>query len=348
MTKSKQPICKLKEQGFQPGSCGVKANKKRALACEVTLKWEDNTWYRPITSVHLSRPENYLSIYQSGCNLSCRKCHSWYFSKVRDGTWYSPKDILTECIAYEKIINLWEPREKATSWHAHDSCRCCGYCVLRGERQTSCPGILGPDSILLSPQGFGPARNIVAFTGGDLTCRPEFYEECARLIKANTKLWLLIETNGYGLTPQTLDGLKESGVDAFWLDIKAFDPEKHRWLTGCANDHILKLPEEITKRGFVLEVLSLYIPDLVETDELAKIAHTLKEVDPKIPFTILAFFPEHQMRDFRSPSVREMVEAYHKAKSVGLTHIRLGNVGTFARTEKDQEYLLSHVDSGSY
>ena len=86
----------------------------------------------------------------------------------------------------------------------------------------------------------------------------------------------------------------------------------------------------------------------METDELAKIAHTLKEVDPKIPFTILAFFPEHQMRDFRSPSVREMVEAYHKAKSVGLTHIRLGNVGTFARTEKDQEYLLSHVDSGSY
>lgn len=137
-------------------------------------------------------------------------------------------------------------------------------------------------------------------------------------------------------------------MDAFWLDIKAFDPEKHRWLTGCTNDHILKLPEEMAKRGFVLEVLSLYIPDLVETDELAKIAHTLKEVNSEIPFTILAFFPEHQMKDFRSPSVREMVDAYHEVKSIGLTHIRLGNVGTFSRTEKDQEYLTSHVDSGAY
>jgi hypothetical protein len=43
-----------------------------------------------------------------------------------------------------------------------------------------------------------------------------------------------------------------------------------------------------------------------------------------------------------------MVDAYHEVKSTGLTHIRLGNVGTFARTEKDQEYLTSHVDSGSY
>ncbi len=86
----------------------------------------------------------------------------------------------------------------------------------------------------------------------------------------------------------------------------------------------------------------------METDELAKIAHTLKEVDPEIPFTILAFFPEHQMKDFRSPSVQEIVDAYQEVKSVGLKNIRLGNVGTFARTEKDQEYLLSHVDSGSY
>jgi hypothetical protein len=165
VAKSKQTICKLKEQGFKPGSCAVKVNKEHALACEATLKREDNRWYRLITSIHLSRPENYLSIYQSGCNFSCRKCHSWYFSKVRDGTWYFPKDILKECIGYEKIVNLWEPRERATSWNAHDTCKCCGYCVFRGKRQASCPGILGPDSILLSPQGFGPARNIVAFTG---------------------------------------------------------------------------------------------------------------------------------------------------------------------------------------
>ncbi len=158
----------------------------------------------------------------------------------------------------------------------------------------------------------------------------------------------MIETNGYGLTTQNLDDLKEAGVDAFWLDIKAFDPEKHKWLTGCSNEHILKLPDEMTKRGFALEVLSLYIPDLVETDELVKIAQRLKETDSDIPFTILAFFPEHRMKDFRSPKVEEIVDSYEGVKSVGLKNIRLGNVGVFARTEKDQEYLVSHVDRGSF
>jgi pyruvate-formate lyase-activating enzyme len=208
--------CTLKEQGLEPGSCLVKVNGKRVPACRATLR-----------------------------------CHSWYFSKIKEGTWYTPKDVLKQAVDYEKTVTLWEHREKATAWHAHDTCRCCGSCVVHGTRSPSCPGILTPESILFSPQGFGPSRNIVAFTGGDATCCPEFYAECSRLIKAQTKLWVLIETNGYGLSPQNLDYLKESGVDAFWLDIKALDTETHKWLTGCSNEHILKLPEGILKRGFV-------------------------------------------------------------------------------------------------
>jgi uncharacterized Fe-S radical SAM superfamily protein PflX len=90
----KTPECHLKKQGFSAGSCAVKVDGKQQLACQATLKSSNGEIVRLITSIHLSRPENYLSIYQSGCNFSCRKCHSWYFSKVKDGTWYSPGDIL--------------------------------------------------------------------------------------------------------------------------------------------------------------------------------------------------------------------------------------------------------------
>ncbi len=340
--------CNLVKQGYAPGSCRVRVNGRHMPACVATLKEEDGETYRMITSIHLSRPENYLSIYQSGCNFSCRKCHSWYFSKVKNGKWYRPLDILEESISYEKTVTLVEPREKATAWHAHDTCRCCGRCILRGVRSESCPGALGPQSIRLSPQGFGPARNIVAFTGGGITCCPEFYGECARLIKRHTSLWLLIETNGYGLTPENLDYLRDSGVDAFWLDIKAHDPETHRWLTGCSNERIMNLPEEICKKGFVLEVLSLYIPDRVETQDLGMIARAVSSVDPGIPFTILAFFPEYRMKDFRRPTTVEMVEAYREVKSTGLTKVRLDNLGVFLNTEEDQKYLIENVDTKDF
>jgi pyruvate-formate lyase-activating enzyme len=338
--------CQLKKQDLPPGSCLVKVDRKKQPACQATLRYENGDIYRLITSVHLSRPENYLSIYQSGCNFSCRKCHSWYFSKVQDGSWYTPEDILKKSMEYEKLVSLKEPRERATAWHAQETCRCCGSCVTRGRRPSTCPGFLEPEAILISPQGFGPARNVVAFTGGDLTCCPEFYEDCTLLIKAQTNLWVLIETNGYGLTPQNLDRLQAAGVDAFWLDIKAHDAEKHKWLTGCSNAHILRLPEEILKRGFTLEVLSLYIPNLVESDELERIARVLSEVDPAIPFTILAFFPEHQMKDFRRPDTKEMVEAYKKVQSTGLQNIKLGNLGVFIHNDEDRDYLLANIDTG--
>ena len=335
--------CQLMTQGFTPGSCFVRVSDRRTVACQATLKEDHRGLRRLISAVHLSRPENYLSIYQSGCNLACRKCHSWYFTKVRKGQWFSPQDILRAAKDYNEKVNLLEPRERATAWHAQESCRCCGACVIIDHPSDVCPGKLSPQQILASPQGFGPARNIVAFTGGDLTCCPEFYAQCAALIKTHTQLWTLIETNGYGLTAHNLDLLQKNGVDAFWLDVKAWDDETHRWLTGCTNKYILELPAEILQRGFVLEVLSLYIPDVVECDQLKMIARHLAGVDAFIPFTILAFFPEHRMSRYRSPNTAEMIAAYESVKASGLQRVRLGNQGVFVKTDKDYQLLTRHV-----
>ena len=60
--------CLLLEQGFSPASCAVCYQGRKRLACRVTLKWEGGKPYRLIKAAHLSRPEHYFSIYQSGCN----------------------------------------------------------------------------------------------------------------------------------------------------------------------------------------------------------------------------------------------------------------------------------------
>lgn len=340
--------CQLKLQGYTPGSCGVRSGAETLPACRATLKAENGRLYRRIRSIHLSRPENYLSVYQSGCNFSCRKCHSWYFSKFADGDWMDARDILKLAQSYDRQVTLREERAAATAWHAHDTCRCCGACVVHGWRSDACPGVLDPEAIVLSPQGWGPVRNIVGFTGGDLTCRPDFYAQCAQRIKDHTDLWVLIETNGFGLTSKNLEVLRAAGVDAFWLDIKAFDAQTHARLTGCDNARILKLPAEIVARGFVLEVLSLYIPGLVEAGELARIAGILAAIDPGIPFTILAFFPEYRMKRYRPPTVQEMVAAYKGVKETGLANVRLGNVGVFAAADSQRDYLARHVDHGAW
>jgi pyruvate-formate lyase-activating enzyme len=336
-------MCELIKQGFERGACTTDGKEGKSTACKAGIRKEDGKIFRLIRSAHLSRPENYFSIYQSGCNFSCKKCHSWYFSQIASGRWYSQFRVLELCKNYEKEVTLIEPRKKATAWHAHQTCRCCGSCVLTGRRSEHCPRKLSKEQMVFSPQGIGPARNIVGFTGGDVTCKPQFYCECAKLIKKETKLWVLIETNGYGLTPNNLDALAQAGVDSFWLDVKAYDKKVHKWLTGCSNERILRLPNEIVKREFVLEVLSLYIPNLVEEDQIYEIAKIVADVDDEIPFTILAFFPEFKMMKFRSPSVHEMINAYTLVKGIGLKNVRLGNTGVFARNKEDMMLLKELV-----
>lgn len=334
------PDCELRTQGRVGGACRVDVQDGELPACLATLHKQEGKLERLIEAVHLSRPENYLSIYQSGCNFSCRKCHSWYFSQKAVGKWYSVKKLLRICRDYEKEVTLIEPRSKATAWHAGETCRCCGHCVTTGGRSSVCPGMLNPEQITLSPQGYGPVRNIVAFTGGDLTCRPQFYVEFAHQVKAETKLWVLIKTNGWGLTPENLELLQQAGVDAFWLDIKAFNERVRQWLTGCTNKWIIELPERITKRGFVLEVLSLYIPGLVETDQLRRIAELLASAGEDVPFAILAFFPEYRMGEFRAPTTEEMIDAYTASRDAGLKNVRLGNIGVFAKSQAERNHVL--------
>lgn len=252
----------------------------------------------------------------------------------------STDEIADLCAEYEKNVTVFEPVERSLDYYASDLCRCCGSCVMLGRQSPRCPGRISPDQVLFSPQGFGPARNIVGYTGGDLACCPDFYIQLTERIKSKTSnIHVLFETNGYGLTPDNLSRLRDSGVDSFWLDIKAFDPHVHKMLCGTDNERILELPEEMISLGFQLEVLSLFIPGWVEENQLVSIARLLVGIDPLIPFTLLSFFPEYRLKDARPPTVTEMISTYHSVKDAGIINIRIGNIGVFARTNQDLELL---------
>ncbi len=337
--------CTMVDQGFEMGDCLMETpTTEGRRACVATLRQEDGAFARLIKSAHLSRPEHYFSIYQSGCNHHCRKCHSWEFSKHHNGTWYSVDQIAEMARRYERHVTVWEPRHRATMFHGAALCRGCGSCVLHDEPGPLCPGILHPDQITLSPQGLGPARNIVAFTGGDIACRADFYAQATERIKESTwNTWVLLETNGWGLTPRNLDLLAGAGLDAFWLDIKAYDETVYRRLCGTGNAAVLRAPAEILARGFALEILTLFIPGWVETDQIAAIARLVAALDPELPFTILAFFPAYQMEDTPPPNLGQMIEAHEAVRNAGLSQVRLGNCGLFARTSEQWDTLLAAV-----
>lgn len=337
--------CNMVLQGRPPGACSViMLDKSVKRACEATLRKKNGIYFRLIEAIQLSRPEDYLSIYQSGCNHRCLKCHSWRFSQHYSGKWMSTEDLSLRVAEYEEMVTVWEPRERATMWHATDLCRHCGSCIINGQRSLLCPNRLDENKIVFSVQGWGPARNIASFTGGDIACCADFYAQVAEKIKDQCKnMWVLIETNGYGLTKQNLETLANGGIDSFWLDIKAYDEEIYKKLCGTTNKWILKVPQLAVDMGFTLEVLTLYIPEWVEEDQIVKIAELIATINPEIPFTILAFFPQYKLMDVRRPKLMEMIQTYFKVKEAGLKNVKLGNISVFAKNEEELKLLISLV-----
>jgi pyruvate-formate lyase-activating enzyme len=184
----------------------------------------------------------------------------------------------------------------------------------------------------------------VAFTGGDIACRADFYAQATERIKTRTwNTWVLFETNGWGLTPDNLDMLATAGLDSFWLDIKAYDNAVYRRLCGTGNETVLRAPAEILSRGFTLEVLTLFIPGWVETDQIVDIARLIADLDVNIPFTLLAFFPCYRLQDVPPPTLQQMIQACEAVCEVGLRHVQLGNCGVFARTPEQWQALADRV-----
>ncbi|MFX0034782.1 MAG: radical SAM protein [Candidatus Hermodarchaeota archaeon] len=343
--KDGNSLCNMIKQGYQKGACEttLKDNLKKP-ACQATLRYIKNQYHRVISAMHLSRPEDYFSIYQSGCNHNCLKCHSWEFSKHFNGKWYSTDDIAENCKKYAEYITVLEPRERALMYYANDLCKHCGSCIIFNKRSPLCPNKVSRDKIVFGPQGFGPARNIVAFTGGDIACQANFYAEATKKIKDRCdNLHVLLETNGFGLTPKNLDLLQKAGLDSFWLDIKAFDEDKYRRLCGTSNKTVLNSPKEIIRRNFVLEILTVYIPNFIEMDQFEKIAQLIMEIDENIPFHILAFFPQYKLHLYRSPNLDEIIETFKTVKEIGLKEIQLGNIGVFAKTDEEIKKLIKIV-----
>ena len=87
----------------------------------------------------------------------------------------------------------------------------------------------------------------------------------------------------------------------------------------------------------------IYIPGLVELDQIEKFAKLLSEVDKEIPITILAFFPKYLLSGFRKPTYNEMVNAYRVMEKYGLKKVKLGNVGVSCKTMENIEKLVKEI-----
>ncbi len=116
------------------------------------------------------------------------------------------------------------------------------------------------------------------------------------------------------------------------FDLKAYDENLHRVLTGGSNRRTLENFAAAAARFDerpsppLVVASTLLVPGYVDAEEVGRIAAFIADLNPSIPFALLAFHPHFEMADLPRTSLRHGQAALAAARSAGLENVRLGNV----------------------
>lgn len=164
----------------------------------------------------------------------------------------------------------------------------------------------------------------ISYTYTEPTIFMEFAQDVGRLAKEKG-LKNVFVSNGY-MTEMSAQALAEF-VEADNVDLKSFRDDFYRKICKARLQPVLDTIERLKRLGVWLEVTTLIIPGLNDSDEeLTQIAHFLKEVGEDIPWHVSAFYPTYEMLDRPRTPPATLLKARDIGLKAGLRYVYTGNI----------------------
>ena len=147
-------------------------------------------------------------------------------------------------------------------------------------------------------------------------------------------LRICFEWNGCGNTSLVRRAAELSLVSGgnVKFDLKCFTPELSLALSGVSNEQAYRNFEMVAEELYperrelpMLTATTLLVPGYVDASEVEAIAEFIAQLDPSIPYGLLAFHPSYQMRDLPVTPLRQAVKCYRAARS-HLERVHVGNL----------------------
>jgi pyruvate formate lyase activating enzyme len=261
------------------------------------------------------------------CTIAAGKRGLCHVRENRGGTLYS--------LIYGKLISqAIDPIEKKPLFHFYPGstslsvatvgCNlACTFCQNAGISQLVRDGDgsidgqeVAPERIVRAAQRY-QCRSI-SYTYTEPTIFYEYSYDIAMLAHA-TGLANVYVTNGY-MTAEMLDTMtwddRPPLLDAANVDLKAFTDAFYKRECGASLQPVLDSLKLMKRRGVWLEVTTLLIPELNDSDaELRALTHWLvTELGPDTPWHVSRFHPTYHLTD-RPPTP---VATLHRAREIGL------------------------------
>ena len=212
--------------------------------------------------------------------------------------------------------------------------------ISRGQVDTSIIRIYSIQRLV--EEAMDPRISCICYFGGDPTPHaPQLIAASREIIKRAREMSVIKricwETNGLAhpaiIREMARLSLVSGGI--IKIDWKAWTPSIYEALTGVDGEKAVSRLKENTKIIIemsrerpeipLLVVSILLVPGYVDAEEVRMISEYIASLDPNTPIVLLAFHPDHLMRDLPPTSRRHMAEAVRAAREAGIKNIYIGN-----------------------
>ncbi|MEM3403362.1 MAG: radical SAM protein [Nitrososphaeria archaeon] len=178
----------------------------------------------------------------------------------------------------------------------------------------------------------------ICYFGGDPSVQMPHALKTCQIVLERAKvtgriLRVCWETNGYWKREFALQATKislESG-GIIKVDLKSWDENLNKAFCGVSNTPTLIVFKEIGKffrerpELPVLTASTLLVPGYVDVEEVRNLAKFISEIDPRIPYSLLAFCPQYILTDLLTTSKEHAFNCYEVAKKY-LENVKIENI----------------------
>ncbi len=258
-------------------------------------------------------PGNRVVVFLQGCNFHCLYCHNPFTINRCNSCGVCVPLCPSSALAVQEGFVSWDKAK----------CTGCDTCIK------SCPRFSSPKVEQVTPDELWheiqPSTSFVSgisVSGGEPSLQMDFLVDFFKIIKSNSSLTTLIETNGFA-GPEKYENLIPV-LDMALVDLKIMDSDKHKQLTGFEIFPVLETIRFMHSKGKLQSINQVVVPGFHTEKDIVEAARFLVELDPAIPFKLLRFRPHGTSGDalgWESPADETMDHFISIAQEQGLLHI---------------------------
>ena len=278
--------------------------------------------------------------YKDDTHITCLLCkHYCTLKKDKHGicgiNFNEDSKLINKTYGYPSAIHL-DPIEKKPLYHFYPASTSlsigtvgcnfrCPFCQNYSISQTSDVN----KDVYYSPQdivnlAIDNKAHSISYTYNEPTIWYPYAKDIGTLAKENG-LKNVFVSSGYE-SDEVLEDMS-SWVDAANIDLKSFSHEYYKKVLKTSLDGVLDSLTKFARSNIWLEITTLIIPDVNDTDEeLHQMASFIANLGLDIPWHLSAFHPSYKMLETPNTPLSTLLRAKEIALSYGIKYVYIGNI----------------------